>query len=103
MDRSRARIHEIGVRMALGASRHDILIMILRQAAGLIGIGLAFGLPLTVFLAQGMSSALYGVVQVSPATIAEFTGILVATALAASYLPCRRATHADPMTALRTE
>ncbi len=98
-----ARIHEIGVRMALGASRHDILIMILRQAAGLIGIGLAFGLPLTVFLAQGMSSALYGVVQVSPATIAEFTGILVATALAASYLPCRRATHADPMTALRTE
>ena len=98
-----AHMHDIGVRMALGASRVAILKMTLGKAALLTGIGLAVGVPLAIVLARAMSAALYGVVHVDSGTIALFALVLTAAALVASYLPSRRATHVDPMTALRSE
>ncbi|MGH9585079.1 MAG: FtsX-like permease family protein, partial [Bryobacteraceae bacterium] len=98
-----ARTHEIGIRMALGASRIDILKMTTWKAAELTAMGLFIGIPLAVLLSHTMSSALDGVVYIDPMTFALFAGILAASALLAGYLPSRRATRIDPMTALRTE
>jgi putative ABC transport system permease protein len=98
-----ARTHDIGVRMALGASREDVLRMTMGQSFRLTATGLAFGIPLAILLARVMSSALYNVVNIDAATFAIFAGVLSLSALLASYLPSLRATHIDPMTALRDE
>jgi putative ABC transport system permease protein len=98
-----ARTHDIGVHMALGASRADVLKMAMRQSLRLTVFGLAFGIPLAILLARVMSSALYEVVNLDPATFAIFAGVLALSALLASYLPSRRATRIDPMSALREE
>jgi putative ABC transport system permease protein len=98
-----SRTHDIGVHMALGANRADVLRMIMRQAGFLTGIGLLIGLPLAIALARVMSSALYNTVNLEPSTFVVFAGILIGAALAASYLPARRATRIEPITALRNE
>lgn len=98
-----ARTHEFGIYMALGASRGDVLRMTLRQTMWLLALGLGLGLPLSILLARAMSAALFGVVSVKAATFVEFSMVLAAAALLASYLPSRRATHIEPMEALRVE
>jgi predicted permease len=98
-----ARTHDIGVHMALGANRADILRMTMWRALVLTGLGMAFGLPMATLLARGMSSALYGVVQVNVGVFWSVTVVLLAAAMLASYLPSWRATQIDPATALRRE
>ncbi|MDT8069588.1 MAG: ABC transporter permease [Terriglobia bacterium] len=97
------RVREIGVRMALGAQRNDVLRLILRQGVRLAMAGLVLGL-LGVFLAgRALSSLLYEVSLFNPVTLAGTSVLLAATVLLASYLPARRAAQLDPMRTLREE
>jgi putative ABC transport system permease protein len=94
------RTHEIGVRMALGAQRSDVLKMVVGHAAKLLLIGAAIGLPIAFFSSSALRTVLY---QVSPFDISIFllvTVTLAAVGLLASYLPALRATRADPMISL---
>ncbi|MGA2181396.1 MAG: ABC transporter permease [Bryobacteraceae bacterium] len=97
------RTHEIGVRMALGAARPDVLRMILMQGVGIAGVGLAIGVPVALTLMLVMSSLLYNVVLVEPLVFALLTAILAMSAVLAGYVPARRAASIDPLTALRDE
>jgi len=94
------RTHEIGVRMALGAQRRDVLIMILKRGATLVVAGTAFGLIFALLCTRALRSLLYGVGAFDIATFAVVTLVLAAVALLASYIPALRATQADPMIAL---
>ncbi|HEX7698427.1 MAG TPA: FtsX-like permease family protein, partial [Candidatus Acidoferrum sp.] len=87
----------------LGARRHEVLMMILRQGARLAFAGVAIGLLGALLLTQLMASLLYGVGARDPMTYAVVAILLVSVALAASYLPARRATRVDPVVALRYE
>ncbi len=95
------RTREIGIRMAIGAERSDIGFMIIGRALLSVGIGLALGLGISLALTGLMQSLLYGVEPTDPLTLIAGAGVLVLAALAAAYLPARRAASVDPMTALR--
>lgn len=97
------RTGEIGVRMALGATRRAIAWPLVREALLLAGCGLAAGLPVAAVLAQLIKSQLYGVQPVDPLTLALGATLLLAVAVLAAWLPARRAARVDPMTALRAE
>jgi predicted permease len=97
------RTGEIGIRMALGASRGDILIMILREAGRLVGAGLLIGLPASALASRLLTSQLFGVAPADPATLGFSAAALAAIAILAGYLPARRASRLDPNAALRTE
>jgi putative ABC transport system permease protein len=97
------RTRELGVRIALGASPGAILRMVLRENLGLAVAGLAVGVVVALALAQVLASQLYGVGTRDPLTFAGSALVLLAAALAACYLPARRATRVDPITALRCE
>ncbi len=97
------RTREIGVRMALGAQRRDILHMVLREGARMAALGAAIGLIAAFALARLMASQLFGVTAHDPVTFAAVAVLLMVVAVAACYIPARRATRVDPMVALRSE
>jgi putative ABC transport system permease protein len=94
------RTHEIGVRMALGAQRHDVLRLVVGHAAKLVGIGSLIGLVLAFLSTRTLSALLYNVGAFDVATFVFVTVALAMVALLASYIPALRATRADPMIAL---
>jgi ABC-type antimicrobial peptide transport system permease subunit len=97
------KTHEIGVRMALGAGRGDILKMILRQGFALVGAGLIAGLVLTFVAARAIVSLLVGVSPSDPVTLVSVALLLAAVGLMASYIPARRAMNIEPLRALKYE
>ena len=97
------RRHEIGLRMALGASGRDVVRMTVGQALRLTVAGTGIGLILSVALSRLMEAGVLGIATSDVRVFAGFAAVLIATALAAGYLPARRAAGIDPMTALRTE
>lgn len=97
------RRHEIGIRLALGATSAGVLRMIVGQGMGLVAAGLAIGIVGAAALARTMSSLLYGITPHDPLTYACVAVVLLGVAAAACYLPARRITEIDPMIALRSE
>ena len=97
------RRRDIGVRVALGAQRADVLRPILREGMMLTGCGLALGLAAAFASTRVMQSLLFGVEATDPVTLLGVAAFLTATALAASYIPARRATRLDPVVALRMD
>ena len=97
------RQREIGVRMALGARRYDVLALVVRQGAGLIAVGTVLGLPVAAASARFLESLLFGVSAVDPLTFLAAPLVLAAVALVACWLPGRRAVRLHPMDALRAE
>jgi putative ABC transport system permease protein len=97
------RKNEIGIRLALGAPRRDVIGMVLREAALLLGIGLAAGTVLAFAAAQAAQALLFGLKPRDPLTFAFSIGLLALVAVAASWLPAIRAANLDPVSALREE
>jgi ABC-type antimicrobial peptide transport system permease subunit len=89
--------------MVLGAQSGDVLGLVMKQGAGMIVIGVASGLVLALFLTRLMASLLFGIAPTDLATFASVTAILFVVALAACYVPARRATRVDPIQTLRYE
>ena len=97
------RQHEIGIRMALGARPSTVLALVIRQAVVLVGAGVGIGVLAALAVNRLLASFLVGVTSYDPLTMVSVSGLMLAVALVACYLPARRATRVDPMMALRHE
>ena len=97
------RSRELGLRMALGASAGSVMRMVVARGLSLTAAGLAIGLALAWALTRTLQNLLYGVAAGDPATFAVVVGLLGAIALAACYLPARRASRLDPIAVLRAD
>jgi putative ABC transport system permease protein len=100
---TKQRTHELGIRMALGARRKDVLHLILGQGAKITLLGLGIGLAATLAMARLMASLLYGVSATDLVTYAAVAALLTIVALSASFIPALRATRVDPLLALRCQ
>jgi ABC-type antimicrobial peptide transport system permease subunit len=98
-----ARLREVGVRVALGASRWDIVRLVVGRGAVITGVGLAIGLAGALGVGRLLGSFLFGVRPSDPLAIAGSATLMIAAALTACYPPARRAATADPICALRVE
>ena len=97
------RTREIGIRVALGATRRDVMRLVLSSGAGAVAAGLAAGAGAALVLMRLMRSVLYEVSPGDPVAIAGAAAVLAAVALAAHWLPARRASRVDPVVALKSE
>jgi ABC-type antimicrobial peptide transport system permease subunit len=97
------RTGEIGIRMALGARSRDVLWMVLRESLLLVLIGAIIGIPTALAAGRLVAALLFGVSPTDPATLAIATLLLTVVAVLAAWLPARRASRLDPMSALRYE
>ncbi|MGA7626671.1 MAG: FtsX-like permease family protein [Candidatus Acidiferrales bacterium] len=97
------RAHELGIRMAIGASPRDILRLVLAQGVQLTLMGAALGLVASLFVTRTLASLLFGVSATDPLTFAIVPIVLASVAMLACCLPARRAMRVDPMVALRYE
>jgi ABC-type antimicrobial peptide transport system permease subunit len=97
------RAREIGIRIALGALRGRVIWIVMREVLMLAGAGIAVGLPAALLLSKLVRSQLYGIEPQDPASIAVAVVLLSAVALAAGYIPARRAANNDPARVLRWE
>lgn len=97
------RTREIGIRMAIGASQRDVLLLVVRRGLLLTGAGVAAGLVLALGVARLMRALLYGVGPADLLTFAAVPAILLAVALVASYIPAARATRVNPLLAVRSD
>jgi ABC-type antimicrobial peptide transport system permease subunit len=95
------RTSEIGIRMALGANRKSVLRMVLRSAFEQVAIGLAIGIPVTIFGGRLLASQLFGVAPHDPMVLAITTVVLAAAAFVAAVIPARRAAKTEPILALK--
>lgn len=100
---ARRRSHELGVRMALGAARGDVIRLVLSRGAWVVGGGVVAGLVLAVAVSGALSAQLYAIEPTDPLTLTSVVLILSTVGLAACYLPARRATRIDPVESLRSE
>ena len=99
----RGRFREIGIRLAIGAEPRHVLRMVLMQSMQIVAIGITTGFCCALFLTRFLKSMLYSVTATDPLTMGGVVGFLVLIALAASYLPARRASRVDPAMTLRAE
>jgi ABC-type antimicrobial peptide transport system permease subunit len=97
------RTNEIGIRMALGSQRSEVLWMVMRQTLSLVGIGIAIGIPVALAAARLIASQLYGLKPYDPLTLVLAALTLAGVGLVAGYVPARRATKVDPLMALKYE
>jgi ABC-type antimicrobial peptide transport system permease subunit len=97
------RTHEIGIRMALGAQRRDVIGLVLRETMLLVVIGVIIGLSAAIGATRLITSLLYGLTPNDPLTITLASLLLLTVAALAGYLPARRAARVDPMVALKHE
>jgi putative ABC transport system permease protein len=97
------RTHEIGIRMALGAQKTDVLRMILGQGAKIAGVGVLIGLAASFGLTRLLANLLFSVSAADPLTFAAVAILLILVAMLACYVPARRTLRVDPMIALRYE
>ena len=97
------RRHEIGIRIALGASRRRVITLIMGQAAGVLAVGVALGAAVALAAAPAAATLLFGLEPTDPATLASAAVVLIAVAALATYIPARRAARLNPLIALRQE
>ena len=97
------RTKEMGIRMALGAQRRRVIGMIVKGAVRLVVVGIALGLPAAWAASRWVKSMLFGLTPTDPTTMTGAALVLASAALLAAYVPARRASRVDPMTALRHE
>ncbi len=97
------RTNEIGIRMALGAQREDVLRLVMRESMMLVVIGIGAGLALALFAGRFVSTLLYGVPPADPLALALAILVMVVVSAIAGYIPARRASRVDPMVALHYE
>ena|SRR5438309_7571611 len=97
------RTREFGIRLSVGATQSDVLPLVLSRAVVLIGAGSCLGLAGSLFMMRLIAKLLFGTAPLDPLTFAVVPVVLAAVALAASYIPARRATLVDPVVALRYE
>ena len=97
------RTREVGIRMAPGAERSDVMLLVLKKASLLLALGLISGLVASWFAARAIQAFLFGVDRHDPITVPSVCGLLAVSGLIAALIPARRAASIDPMQALRTE
>ncbi|HXN50887.1 MAG TPA: ABC transporter permease [Candidatus Acidoferrum sp.] len=97
------RTHEIGIRMALGAKKRDVLGLVIRMGVGLVGAGILLGIIASLAVARVIATQLWGVSAYDPVTLTSVATLLLITGIVACWIPARRASRVDPLVALRYE
>ena len=97
------RTHEIGIRMALGAEKRDVLRLVIRVGVGLVGAGIVLGIIASLAVARVIATQLWGVSAYDPVTLTSVAALLLLTGIVACWIPARRASRVDPLIALRYE